>query len=195
MPITRCDSITGNDRPMANGLIFLIGYMGSGKSTIGRLLAKPLKKEHVDLDHLIESTYNRKISEFFSNEGEEYFRKIEKDALHSLKGKNDLIVSTGGGCAAYSDNMKWMNANGTTIYLRCHPGILFHRLAPEKNKRPLIAHLEDVAIMEFILENIKSRLPYYIQATCTVNADKSPDEVVENILQQIEKKITSSSQD
>jgi shikimate kinase len=90
--------------------------------------------------------------------------------------------------------MEWLNQHGTTIYLRCHPGVLFHRIAPTKNKRPLIAKMDDVDIMEFLLESLKKRLPFYVQAQLTVDGEKSPEEIADSIIQRI-KNTTNSSQD
>ena len=134
------------------------------------------------------------IPVIFEIHGEEHFRKAEQSALYSLKNQDQIVVATGGGCAAHSDNMEWLNQQGTTIYLRCHPGVLFHRIAPTKNKRPLIAKMDDVDILEFLLESLKTRLPFYVQAQLTVDGEKSPEEIADSIIQRI-KNITNSSQD
>lgn len=164
------------------GPIFLVGFMGAGKTTIGRMLAQATNRIFIDLDDLIEARTGKAIPVIFETDGEQVFRLEEHSALTSLKGKENLIVSTGGGCPAFFDNMEWMIQHGTTIYLRCHPGCLFHRIAPEKSRRPLIAALEDVAIMEYILETIRKRLPFYTQSTITVNGENAPTKVLEDIL-------------
>lgn len=175
-------------------LLFLIGYMGAGKSTVGRLLSENLGYRFIDLDDLIEEREKMSIPVIFEMHGEEHFRKAEQSALYSLKKQAHIVVATGGGCAAYSDNIEWLNQHGSTIYLRCHPGVLFHRIAPTKNKRPLIAKMDDVDIMEFLLESLKKRLPYYVQAQHTVDGEKSPEEITNSIILRI-KNITSSSPD
>lgn len=180
---------------MMADLIFLVGYMGSGKSTIGHKLAKKLAYEFVDLDSLIEVRCDRSIPVLFHEKGEDQFRKLEQEALHSLSGRKKLVVATGGGCAAYANNMEWMNNEGLTIYLRCHPGTLFHRVAPNKAKRPLIAHLDDVDIMEFIMESLKKRLPYYVKAKITVSGEQKNEEIVSQLGLLISGKSTSSSGD
>lgn len=167
------------------GPVFLIGYMGAGKTTIGRLLAVALGKSFLDLDDLIEARTGKAIPVIFETEGETGFRSYEQAALYSLKGRSALVVATGGGCPVFEDNMDWMNNHGTTLYLRCHPGYLFHRIAPEKKRRPLIAALEDVDIMEFILESLKKRLPYYTKADLTLHGENSPEEVVKEILDKL----------
>jgi shikimate kinase len=175
-------------------LLFLIGYMGAGKTTVGRLLSGKLGYRFIDLDDLIEEREKMSIPVIFEMHGEEHFRKAEQSALYSLQKQDQLVVATGGGCAAHSDNMEWLNQHGKTIYLRCHPGVLFHRIALTKNKRPLIAKMDDVDIMEFLLESLKKRLPFYVQAQLTVDGEKSPEEIAESIIQRI-KNTTNSSQD
>lgn len=171
--------------------IFLIGFMGCGKSTVGKILADMLDRKFIDLDSSIEISTNRSIDEIFNEDGEEAFREIEKQMLHKMQSRDSVVIATGGGCPAYSDNMEWMNQNGITVYLKTHPGILFHRLAPEKHKRPLIAQLPDVDLMEFILEKIKKRLLFYIKAEITVNGEGDPVNIAKNIAE----KITSLSPD
>lgn len=167
------------------GPVFLIGYMGAGKTTVGRLLAVALKKSFLDLDDLIEARTGMTIPVIFETEGEPGFRWHEQEALHSLKGKADLIVATGGGCPVFADNIEWMNLHGITLYLRCHPGYLFHRIAPEKKRRPLIANLDDVDIMDYILDSLKKRLPYYTKAHITLHGENSPEEIVKEILEKL----------
>jgi len=167
---------------MKSELLFLVGYMGSGKSTTGKLLARKLGWKFFDLDELIELINGQTITEMFNLYGEDYFRKKETEALHQLKDKKQVVIATGGGCAASGDNMQWMNEHGTTIYLRCHPGVLFHRIAPEKSKRPLLAKQDDVDIMEFISESLKKRLPFYIQARHTINGDSRVEDIVRTLL-------------
>lgn len=173
-------------------MLFLIGYMGAGKTTIGRLLSQKTGYRFIDLDDLIEEREKMSIPVIFELHGEEYFRNAEQSALHSLKNLDQLVVATGGGCAAHGDNMEWLNQHGTTIYLRCHPGVLFHRIAPGKSKRPLIAKMDDVDIMEFLLESLKKRLPYYVQAKITVDGEKEPGEIVNAIRQRLETTTSSS---
>lgn len=155
--------------------------MGAGKSAVGKLLSGLLNYSFIDLDTAIELETGKTISAIFEEADESGFRKIEQRVLHSLSSKKNCVVATGGGCPQFEDNMEWMNKNGTTIYLKVHPGTIFHRIAPEKLNRPLIANLTDVEVMEFILETIKKRLPFYIQAKHTVSGEESAKAVARSI--------------
>lgn len=173
--------------------VFLIGYMGAGKTTTGKLLSSKLGYKFIDLDELIETRTGLAIPVIFELKGEEYFRTIEKEALRTLAGAGHTIIATGGGCAVYDDNMEWMQANGITVYLRCHPGKIFHRIAPQKQKRPLLAGLDDVDIMEFIIESIKTRLPFYVKSHTNVNGETEAEQVASEIAERVNRFTTSSS--
>jgi shikimate kinase len=162
--------------------IFLIGFMGAGKTTVGKQLAEELNCPFSDLDELIEKKSKQSISHIFEEKGEEEFRILESETLKSINVNKHQVIATGGGTAMFSDNMQWMNDNGFTVYLMLHPGILFHRLAKEKKHRPLIAHLDDVDLFEFIVEKIKKRLLFYNQAKLILNGDKKPDLLIQEII-------------
>ena len=180
---------------MQEKIIFLVGYMGSGKTTVGQLLAEKLGFKHIDLDDAIELSTKSSIPVLFETLGEAGFREIEKKLLRSYAAKKKLVISTGGGCAAYDDNIQWMNEQGISVYLRCHPGVLFHRIAPEKHKRPLLSKLEDVDIMDYLLSSIKKRLPFYTKSTITTNGELAPIIVTNNIIKELSDATTSSFQD
>jgi shikimate kinase len=159
-------------------LIFLIGFMGSGKSHEGELLASHLGLPFIDLDQKIEEEQGRTISEIFRTEGEGSFRSIETLALqqvvHQLLSKSVSanfagVISTGGGTPCYHDNMDWMNANGITIWLNLPVAELIKRLSKEKSKRPLIADLNDNELHEFIEKKLEERYPYYSKSAITIN--------------------------
>ena len=150
--------------------VFLIGYMGSGKSKTAEPLAKQLGFLVVDLDRIIEEKAGKSISAIFETEGQETFREIEKEILHSTLSLKNVVVSTGGGTPCFGDNMNWMNANGITVYLEANPGLLFHRLAGNKQGRPLIENLSDVELMEQITGHLAIRIPFYRQAKITFPA-------------------------
>ena len=164
--------------------IVLIGYMGSGKSTIGKLLAEKLQLDFDDLDSYIESKSDATIPEIFKEHGEIYFRKIEHDYLNEiLKNKRRLVLATGGGTPCYSGNMHSMLVQSdAVIYLKLSIPKLIERLYKEKDKRPLIAHLGYEELPEFIGKHLFERSPFYAMAGHTVLCDtKSPDEIVSEI--------------
>ena len=145
-------------------LIFLIGFMGAGKSSQAKKLAARLNFESIDLDELIEKTVKQSISEIFKISGEQHFRKIESETLRALSEKQNAVIATGGGTPCFFDNMQWMNEKGITVYLKIHPGTVYHRIAPSKSKRPLISHMNDADLMEYIMETMIERAPFYNQA-------------------------------
>ena len=144
--------------------IFLVGFMGSGKSTLGKKLAELMNVSFIDLDEKIESGEGKTINEIFSLRGEESFRKAEAEMLRKTKRNADAVIATGGGAPCFYDNMKWMNENGLTIYLEAAPGELYHRLLKERHTRPLLASLGDIALFDFIKSSLAHREPYYAQA-------------------------------
>ena len=149
--------------------VYLIGYMGSGKSKTADLLAKIFKCNHLDTDQLIEEKTGKSITSIFQSEGQEYFRTIERDVLQSIRNGNK-VVSTGGGTPCYYDNMDWMNSIGITVYLEANAGLLFHRLALSREGRPLIESLNDIELMEQITGHLAVRVPVYRKAMITINA-------------------------
>lgn len=162
--------------------IFLIGFMGAGKSSVAKKLAQSLDARFVDLDALIESHHKKSIPEIFATEGEDGFRKIEQQVLYGLKEESNIVIATGGGCPAFEKNMQWMNSNGKTIYLKCSIGVLFHRIAPQKKQRPLISHMDDVDIMDFMILKLRERSKYYEKSEFVVDGDGSVEEVCSRIL-------------
>jgi shikimate kinase len=167
--------------------IFLIGFMGAGKSSIGKELAQSLHYRFLDTDVLIEKQMKKSIPEIFESEGEEGFRVIEQQILHSLKDETQIVIATGGGCPAYDKNMQWMNVHGKTIYLKCSIGVLFHRIAPKKKLRPMIAHMDDVDIMDFLIAKLRERSKYYEKAEMVVDGDGGIEDVYKNILNSLSK--------
>ncbi len=149
--------------------IFLLGFMGSGKSHVGRELAALLKCPFHDLDARIEARAGCAVSEIFATRGEAAFRQMERDALRQLPDEEWSVVATGGGTPCFHDNMDWMNARGLTVFLDASPALLARRLFPERHKRPLIAHLNDMpALTAFIESELNQRRPFYEQAHLTV---------------------------
>ncbi|MCM8568051.1 shikimate kinase [Gramella jeungdoensis] len=166
--------------------IFLLGYMGSGKSYIGKQLAVSLGYEFIDLDEEIEKKENSSIPEIFERRGEVFFRKIERQMLEEvIQSGTSLIISLGGGTPCYGDNMELIKQaeNSTSIYLKLKVENLTERLFKEKDQRPLISHLEDKEkLEEFIRKHLFERGFYYNQSQHIINCDSlSPEEIIREI--------------
>lgn len=164
--------------------IVLIGYMGSGKSTIGKLLAEDLALSFLDLDAYIEKVEEKSITNIFKEKGEIYFRKKETESLRTvLEQEDDIILSIGGGTPCYSNNMKLISElTNYAVYLQVSVQELSNRLVSEKSERPLISVISDDELPEFIGKHLFERSYYYTQAQNTIACDnKSPKEIVGEI--------------
>lgn len=164
--------------------IVLLGYMGSGKTTIGKLLAEKLEIEFLDLDSYIEQIEGTTISTVFNEKGEIYFRRKEAECLRELLAtEKDFVLSIGGGTPCYANNMgaiSEMTENG--IYLKVGLEELINRLTKAKEERPIIANIPDAELHEFIGKHLFERSFYYNQANYVVNCErKNTDEVVAEI--------------
>jgi shikimate kinase len=149
-------------------IVYIIGFMGSGKSTAGKKLASLLGWSYIDLDKRIEGYTSRTIPEIFSQNGEDYFRNIEAQLLRELKSSTDIVISTGGGTPCHGDNMNFMNENGLTVYLKLTPAELNRRLSQSKGQRPLIKDLDKGNLLSFIEEKLAVRENYYKKADITL---------------------------
>jgi shikimate kinase len=167
--------------------IILIGYMGSGKTLIGKKLSSILDFGFIDLDDYIQDKEGKTIAEIFNKKGEIYFRKIESKYLVEVIDSNtNTIISLGGGTPCYGHNMDIIkNAkNASSVYLKASIPSLSERLILEKDQRPLISHIENKELLnEFIGKHLFERSSYYSQSDITVNTDhKSVAEVIESII-------------
>jgi len=169
-------------------LIVLLGYMGSGKSLLGKELASRLGLPFTDLDAYIESEVSMSIPEVFEKRGELFFRKKEHELLKSLlASREDRVLSLGGGTPAYAGNMDLLNdATPHTFYLQHSIPSLVGRLEKERAERPLIAHIPEEELYDFIGKHIFDRAPFYSRAAHTIACDGKP---VQQILCEIEKKL------
>ncbi len=149
--------------------IFLIGFMGSGKSTLGSKLARIIGYDFVDMDHLIEETAGMTIPGIFKEHGEPVFRKWEHDILWELCEQTNVVVSTGGGAPCHNDMIRIMNNHGATIYIRLAPEALKDRLLMSKSERPLIKGKTEEELLEFITTLLAQREIYYQQAMYIVD--------------------------
>jgi shikimate kinase len=160
--------------------IFLIGFMGSGKSTIGRKLARFLRYSFIDLDMLIENKAGMSIAEYFSENGEDHFRELERDILQKTEFEPNTVIATGGGAPCYYDNMDWMNRHGKTVYLLMEPKALANRLQNSKTERPLVKGLNGEELVNFIRLKLGSRETFYLESNYIVNgADLTAEKLAE----------------
>lgn len=160
--------------------IFLVGYMCAGKTTIGSELALKLGYRFIDLDLYIEQKQGKSISAIFANQGEPFFRELEREALEDMIGQENVVIATGGGTPCQGDNMVRMNQNGTTVFLNPSLDELVERVEIGKHTRPLLKDKTPAEMRQFIEKMLQKRLPYYTQAqyTCSGNLLTGADEVL-----------------
>lgn len=151
--------------------IFLLGYMGSGKTTIGKSIAENLNIPFLDLDNLIEEKQQKTISDIFDTLGEKQFREIEHNLLNEVINLKDCIISTGGGTPCFFDNIEKMNKKGKTIFLDVSINELTHRLYYKGNKRPLLQGKTKEQLHDFIVKTLAEREQFYLQAKIRISAD------------------------
>ena len=151
--------------------IFLIGYMGAGKTTLGKAFARAMGLTFVDLDWYIEERFHKTVSQIFTERGEEGFRELEKRMLHEASDFENVVISVGGGTPCFFDNMEYMNQVGETVFLDVDNKVLFRRLKVAKHQRPLLANKTDEELMTFIQEALEKRLPYYTKAKYVFNGE------------------------
>ena len=150
--------------------IFLIGYMGAGKTTVGKVLSRQLELSFIDLDHYIEGRYHKTVGQLFAEKGEDAFRDIERRMLREVAAFEDVLVSTGGGAPCFFDNMKKMMDAGVTVYLKMTPMALASRLKGARKSRPLLKDKTQEELVEFIEKTLEGREPYYELARIVVSA-------------------------
>ena len=151
--------------------IIIIGYMGAGKTTVGKSLSKNLGIPFYDLDWYIESRMRKTVPQIFAERGEEGFRKIEYNMLHEVAEFEDVIISCGGGTPCFFDNMDYLNRMGETIYLKATPEVLYKHLKMGKVERPLLKNKTPEEMQAFIKEQLEKREPYYTKAKHTLDVN------------------------
>lgn len=166
--------------------VFLIGMPGSGKTTLGKQLAKELKKNFIDLDAKIELAEKRTISDVFATSGESYFRELERKLLLSvIKNEEDFVMATGGGAACFFDNLPAMKKAGLTVYLKVSPQELLKRLKPHIAHRPLLSGKTADGLLTEIEGKLEARKEFYESSDIVITNDNIR---VEDLLQAIERK-------
>ncbi len=151
--------------------IFLTGYMGAGKTTVGKDLSKRMGLSFIDLDLYIEGRYLKSVRQLFEEKGEAAFREIERRMLHEVSTFEDILISTGGGAPCYADNMAFMNEQGTTVYLKVSVDELVKRLEIGKGTRPVLKGRKGDELKAFVQESLTLREPFYTQATIILDAE------------------------
>jgi shikimate kinase len=150
---------------------FLVGYMGSGKTTYGKLIAKEQNLSFVDLDDYIEKKYLKTVTTLFDEFGESEFRKMEREALHEVAQFDNCLIATGGGTPCFFDNMEYMNGMGDTIYLRTSVRELRDRLKMSRTKRPLLSQKTDNELETNIAQMLEKRENCYMKAKFILDTD------------------------
>ena len=159
--------------------VFLIGFMGSGKSHWGRLLSKEISLPYFDLDQLIEEAAGMPVSAIFDQKGEEFFRNLERETLEKTIAENDhLILSCGGGTPCFFNNIDLMKSKGKVVWLNTSLPVLVERLKKEKQKRPLISEVSDDELTQFIHKKMNDRRIYYEQADQMIKEEEAQLETI-----------------
>ena len=163
--------------------ITLVGYMCSGKSTIGRKLAFTTGHNFLDLDERIEEKYHISISDFFRKYDENAFRKTETETLHEIMGEKEFILSTGGGTPCFFDNMEWINHNSLSFYIELPLEVLIHRILESKKQRPMLVNFSGSSLNDFVAGQLEQRVPCYLRAHHTINCtNKEVNTIASEIL-------------
>lgn len=165
-------------------LIFLIGYMGCGKTTLGKKLASRMGYGFIDLDHVLEAQVGKTIAQYFADHGEDAFRELESSVLKTTAYPANAIVSTGGGLPCFFDNMDWMKQHGRVVYIKLNAGVLASRLENNKDDRPILRHKHGEELVAFINEKLTEREPFYNQANIIAEGVSLTAERVQELLNQ-----------
>ena len=173
-----------NDSPpvAARSRIFLIGFMGTGKSHWGSLWAARHQYAFVDLDEEIEKTEQSSVLDIFEKSGEDYFRQKEAIMLRSMTEHQNIIIACGGGTPCFFDNITWMNNNGTTVLLTSTPGLILKNILKQEGKRPLVKNLNEAELMFYIEQKLKERAKFYELAQVTINAEDANDQSLDRYI-------------
>jgi shikimate kinase len=162
--------------------IFLIGFMGCGKSKLGKSVASKLDLPFIDLDDMVEAQTQQSIPELFASLGEQGFREKEKETLQNSAIASNAIIATGGGAPCFFDNMEWMNNNGITVFIDTPVKVIADRLINARVERPLVKGKSFEELIEFIGSKLQERRPFYSQAKITLTGvDLSPDDLIESL--------------
>ena len=165
-----------------HNLIFLIGYMGCGKTTMGKKLAARLDYKFIDLDEVLEQHTGITIAQYFKIHGEDSFRKLESEIMKKTDTTIPAVISTGGGLPSFFNNMQWMKQHGQTVYIKLNPGVLASRLEHSKEERPILYGKHSDELIAFIKEKLAEREVYYNQASLITDGLTLTPERLEQLL-------------
>ncbi|MDR0394122.1 MAG: shikimate kinase [Tannerella sp.] len=175
--------------------IFLVGYMGAGKTTLGKALARRMHLSYIDTDQFIENRYHKKVCDLFASGGEAHFRKIEYHTLCEVSEIENVVISTGGGLPCFQDSMVIMNRAGTTVYLDVPAEELATRLKASKTVRPVLQNRSGSELVDFIKESLEERRPFYEQAGICFDAEQMDTEYdVKTLVEKLEALIYDRNQ-
>lgn len=159
--------------------IYLIGFMGCGKSSLGKRLAKRLNYPFFDIDTETEKKAGQDVQAIFDMYGEHFFRRLEQEVLYGTTDHEHAVIATGGGTPMHEDNMGFMNANGITVYMKMAPQSLAHRLEYAQRKRPLIKGKKGPDLLKLIHDKLAEREPVYMRSHCIIKGESAkPDQII-----------------
>ncbi len=165
--------------------VILVGFMGCGKSTLGKKLANKLNVPFVDSDKEIENHFQKTIGELFAEHGESHFREIEREYIEALDLREEFVLATGGGMPCFGDNMEQLNRVGTTFYLERSPKELAHRLSNAKAQRLLISGMEKDELLEFIENKLQEREEYYKKSKVILARNEQTPDGIKSFLEHL----------
>ncbi len=163
--------------------IFLIGFMGAGKTTHGKQIARMMEYDFIDMDRWITERQGKSIPQIFEQNGEPFFRQMESAAIDELQKREKIVIATGGGAPCHNDNMERMKKAGLTIYLKLAPGALLVRLQHSKTQRPLLEGKNESEMLRTIQELLEHREPFYSRADMVIDGLDRVNERVVNAIQ------------
>ncbi|MDR1592032.1 MAG: shikimate kinase [Prevotellaceae bacterium] len=172
--------------------IFLIGFMGCGKTTMGRYFAEQLQWQWIDLDRFIENYCRKTVAQIIAEYGEDYFRAVERDILLEVASAELTVISAGGGTPCFHNNMALMKASGLTCYLRCSTDVLTERLAQSIDSRPLMRNLQGQPLQMHVAELLEQRKIFYEQADIIIDWEKNTFKDTHKIFSEIAQKPLSA---
>ncbi len=165
-------------RGLGGEVIFLIGFMGSGKTHWGKLWAAKANYSFIDLDNEIEKALGKTVAKIFETNGEGFFRAKETEVLHNLNLSQTCIVACGGGTPCFNNNLAWMNEQGKTIYLKASLPTILQRVLLEQDKRPLLKKMNTAELQFFIEQKLKEREVFYNAASICLQGDELNEDMI-----------------